>query len=1328
MNVEKTEEEARNGLQSPLLIQDENGNKTTCNKTNLTPSMNCTTGTNRNSVSQNNKIERAEDADFKDMGDIKSISLNQQCVGTLDIQKTPGDFVRVSPALSDTGATCVPSSAGQTCLCVLDHNLKEPTRFQKDHLDLTGRQGKSIEQFIPCNLTDTNFTMHLTSELNQNVNIKDEAGHASMTLDFANVDASLAISKTLEETRENDHEDMCFTLCMSSEDVIVRKSFDTSSPEKPFSSSVLEASGGLNMSNNICSDLAMLPSASSGACEQPVKDTNYVDIASQNRESSKKEMQPLKVVGEWVEPHCKSSISPEYFCMYEDAPTKYLHSTPQHNKTDKRPTEIGVNYLASDLCILPIQSFDESIEQKQVLNGASKHITKEQNAFKNSVFQDVQTKSVAYESIPKSITKLEGTISPELKCEATFVVFSPVACESHSTACTSTPIEKSKNTTFTVSALSEVGDIPSKLGKNDTVGREHGRKTSLKSSLGQIAGKPANGSPATLMATKTRKIEIVSFPKPNFKNVKPKVMSRPVIQSKESASSKSLGLPQLSAISSSSPASSPKQLSSSIKTLKKRIYLDCDTKVATPLNKQHVHKRVSPSQLVCAATHSKNASHRVPKTPALKQNLEDADKASSSNSAYSSVAATAVKYEHNSKGTLSDKMENTNALAHPCISNVHQTWGENEKNLNLRRLSETEALRRDAVNETFELSSVPLVSSVKAGAAQRKNMHKDGTITLRNAPVSKVKVATSIFNSKRGSESKNVCAIKRSPPQRPALPSSSGVGSSPRGISAPVKNSPASQSSSGKSLPKSKVPVLRRTPSISSVSSTQSEQSTCSNNSTSATIIIRNGEWPSTNGHQNGTSGSIFLKPVPRPRVHSLKSTPKGTKTKSGVLNQCLPNSSGTLLQAKKTSEARSNQLLGTPGRNGPRCLSVLNSFDKGKQRTSKSSCIQTQTSPDAHSYEIKTHELAQYKAKCENQSGIILQLKKLLACSNRKFEALTVVIQHVQSEREEALKHHEELSQELVNLRGELVTTSAACEKLEKDRNELQAAYEGFVQKLNQQHQNDLAELEERLKEFYTAECEKLQSICIEEAEKYKEQLQKQVDNLNITHENFKIELETSHSEKIEELKKEYESSFSELKNVHELERKSLEASFREKQESLEKKIDELKQDNDSLNEKLKLEEQKRIAKEKANLKNPQIMYLEQELESLKAVLEIKNEKLHQQDIKLMKMERLGENNTTLMDKLKKIQQENEELKARMNKHVELSRQLSTEQAVLQESLEKESKVNKRLSMENEELLWKLHNGDLCSPRKLSPSSPSMPFQSPRNSGTLSSPTVSPR
>ncbi|KAB0347518.1 hypothetical protein FD754_012375, partial [Muntiacus muntjak] len=393
--------------------------------------------------------------------------------------------------------------------------------------------------------------------------------------------------------------------------------------------------------------------------------------------------------------------------------------------------------------------------------------------------------------------------------------------------------------------------------------------------------------------------------------------------------------------------------------------------------------------------------------------------------------------------------------------------------------------------------------------------------------------------------------------------------------------------------------------------------------------------------------------------------------------------------------------------------------FHTGRQKSPRSLCIQTQTSPDVLSSE-KALELAQYKSKCAKQSGIILQLKQLLSLGNTKFEALTVVAQHLLSEvrTQKQPSHHG-------GGRGREVTVSTTCEKLEKARNELQIAYEGFVQKLNQQHQTDLTELENRLKEFYTGECEKLQNIYIEEAEKYKTQLQEQFDNLNATHETSKLKIEASHSEKIELLKKAYETSLSEIKKSHEMEKKSLEDLLYEKQESLEKQISDLKSENDALNEKLKSEEQKRISREKANLKNPQIMYLEQELESLKAVLEIKNEKLRQQDVKLMKMEKLVDNNTALVDKLKRFQQENEELKARMDKHMAISRQLSTEQAVLQESLEKESKVNKRLSMENEELLWKLHNGNLCSPKR-SPTSPATPFQSPRNSGSFPSPSVS--
>ncbi|XP_039396237.1 microtubule-associated tumor suppressor 1 isoform X3 [Mauremys reevesii] len=1278
MNVEKSENKAKNGLQSPLFIRDENGNKFTCNTT--TPlSITHTTNINGNSASQCNKMADHEDnMDFKDVNDFTTISLNQECIGALDLQKTGGEFICRGASLSDIDATCVSSATEQTCIYVLKQNIKEPTSLLKENLALKGVQNQSTDQPVPYRQIDCNCTMHLTPlEWSKNSDIENEVGFAHVALEVTGVNESLHMVKNLGETMGSENEDAFLPLTfISSDEMHMRKSFETSSPEKTPSSSVLEASGGPNTSNN-CSDLVVPPLPSpdvGGVSEQSLKGTNYVDVAPQNRESQEMENQSLKLVAEWLDCHSKNSVSLEHFNMDKDS-KKYLHSTPEHAETDTSPTKMLINCSVNDLYALPIQSFDASTDQEQVVNKVSEHLAKEQNvSAKNTAFQDVPTYFAVSESIQSSIPKPEGAATAELKCEATFVVFSPTAGETSPDSCISTSMTGSRKPKFSVSAFAEAGDGPSKFGKNDALMRGCNRKISLKTSSEQIAVKPKNRSPIVSTITKARKAEIVSFPKPNFKNVKPKVISRAVLQSKDNASLKiSPRSPQLSTASSSSPVSSPRQLPSSIKALREKRDLDSDTKAEIPMTKPHkqpLNKQLFPSQVVHATTHSKNASLKIPKTLSIKQTPEDIDKASSSNSASSSVSAAVVTCVQNSKGKLNEKMESKKSLAQPCVTSTYWSGAENEQNCNLGTLLETEELIKDPANETFEVDPVPLVSSAKTGAAQRKNMHKEGPITLRSIPAPKVKVVPSVFRSRRGSENKNVCTTKMSSPQRAVLPSSSA---------------------------------------------------------TSATIIIKNGEWPSKATCQNGISGSISLKPVPRPRVYSLKSTPKGTKNKSGSLNQCIPKSAGPFLPARKTSEPRGNQILGTPVLNGPhRLLSGFNSVERGKQRTPKSSCIHTQTSPAVHSTETKTRELAQYKAKCENQSEIILHLKKFLASSNQKFEALTVVIQHLQSEREEALKQHKELSQEFLNLRGELVTTSAACEKLERDRNELQAAYEGFVQKLNQQHQNDLTELEERLKQFYTGECEKLQSICIEEAEKYKAQLQEQVDNLNITHENFKLELENSHAEKIEELQKEYESSLLELKNAHELERNSFENSFKEKQESLEKRIDELKRENDSLNE--KLEEQKQIAKEKANLKNPQMMYLEQELESLKAVVEIKNEKLRQQDIKLMKTEKLVEKNTVLMDKMKKFQQENEELKARMDKHMQLSRQLSTEQAVLQESLEKESKVNKRLSMENEELLWKLHNGDLCSPKKVSPSSPPMPSQSPRNSGSFSAPTVAPR
>ncbi|XP_060102399.1 microtubule-associated tumor suppressor 1 isoform X1 [Heteronotia binoei] len=1289
MNVEELEEI---GLQPPLIIRDENGNKCVCRNAAL-PSL------NGSPASQYQEAEHEDYIELKDTNDLINRA-SHPCTEAEDLQKVASDYICMGTM--DLEAVHIPASKEQYYMHALKQNVTEPTSLLKDSLAVKSIQNLGTEESVPYCQADC---MHFAAvELTESTTIQDELDCSQIGQEGASPSESFITVINMES--KCNEEGSGHQVFASSGEMNTRDNLTNS-----VNSYKLDDPGNHNMVNMNLDRGIPLANVLSVTGDNI---TNYIDLVSKNREWHENQG---KQGAEWVNSCYRDSPELEPFKWYESEP--YMHSTPEHDEDNKWAAKHGKDGAVNALCPLAIQSFDEHLEKEFCKDGETltkgPNFSENDQAFLEGCAQESET-------MQNGIPKLEKAVLPEPKCEATFVVFNPIACENGSI---SPFTDSSKNTTCVVFAMAdEVGGI-SKAGKNNHMVKECARRTSFRSNSERVTVKPVTRSPLAPTITKARKAEIVSFPKPNFKNVKPKVVSRPIPQLKESAALKAAQRsPQLSTTSSFSPSSSPRQTSSSIAVLRKKIDLERGTKAETPMNKtykQHFNKHL-PSQAVHAATHSENTSHKVTKTAVLKQNVEQVDKARCPNSTFLSVSG-AVTYANNTDGTLNDKMEIVESCVRPCTLNICPVPQEEQQNDCLGVPTEKSA--QDAVNEGVGLARLPSASSPKGERTQLQSLPKDTPVILRNIPDSR-----RTFCSKRGSDSKNVHATKVSSPQRAVLPLNSGTEYfTPKGRLASARALPGSFTTSGKLIPKSKVPVkgqgFRRTSSVSSVSSTQSDQSTCSNKSTSATIIIKNGEWPSKSACQNGSA----IKPVPRPRVYSLKNTPKGTKRKFGVVSPCVPKSAGTLLPGRKTSDSKGSQQSGPAGQNGPRSLfSAFTSVDKGKQRSPKNSCIQTRSSAEVHSTETKTHELTQYKRKCEHQSGIIQQLKKCLASSNRKFEALTLVIQHLQSEREETLKQHKELSLELIHLRGELGTTTTACEKLEKDRNELQAAYEGFVQKLNQQHQSDLAELEERLKQFYTAECEKLQTICIEEAEKYKAQLQEQVDDLTFTHENFKIELEASHTERIEELKREYESSFSELKNVHESERKTLQESFQEKQEELEKKIAELQSENDSLNEKLKLEEQKRIAKEKANLKNPQIMYLEQELESLKAVLEIKNEKLHQQDNKLLKMEKMVENNTALGEKWRKLQQENEELKARMDKHMELSRQLSTEQAVLQESLEKESKVNKRLSMENEELLWKLHNGDLCSRRSLSPTTPPMPLPSPRNSGSFSSPTMSPR
>lgn len=317
-------------------------------------------------------------------------------------------------------------------------------------------------------------------------------------------------------------------------------------------------------------------------------------------------------------------------------------------------------------------------------------------------------------------------------------------------------------------------------------------------------------------------------------------------------------------------------------------------------------------------------------------------------------------------------------------------------------------------------------------------------------------------------------------------------------------------------------------------------------------------------------------------------------------------------------------------------------------------------------------------------------------------------------AKREEALKQKRDLEGELCTIKQELAGCMSCCERLQKEKEEARVTFEEArvtceetLQRLQKEKKAELLQLEERLRAFYSAEWDKTHQAYQEEANKCQALMQQQVEEVRSKQEALRKEQEVCHAQQMEAVTQQYETTLQELQKTHQQNVNALDKTLKDSEASLSRQIEELASENNNLKMKLQAEEEKRRILSENSQKDAHTLYLEQELESLKVVLEIKIEQLHQQDKKLMHMDKLVETNVQLEECLTKLQQENEDYRARVDKHAERSKQLSSEQAVLRQTLQKETNVVKRLSMEKEELVWRLHNYDVTSTlRRISPQS----------------------
>ncbi|KAK2846713.1 hypothetical protein Q5P01_009712 [Channa striata] len=350
---------------------------------------------------------------------------------------------------------------------------------------------------------------------------------------------------------------------------------------------------------------------------------------------------------------------------------------------------------------------------------------------------------------------------------------------------------------------------------------------------------------------------------------------------------------------------------------------------------------------------------------------------------------------------------------------------------------------------------------------------------------------------------------------------------------------------------------------------------------------------------------------------------------------------------------------------------------------------------------------IQQLRDRCEQQDlqlqSLQAQLKKASLC----MEVFIITTQHFCHQSESAIVKERELSQELARIRDEVAFSVAHWEQLQQEKQEVERRFEAELLGLRARQQRELGELEERLKEQHVAETESLQAQQRAELEELQFKQQEQIEEMTENHEGSLMEMETAHNDTLATLQEEHARTVKNLKMAHEQQKKSLEEEFEKIRLSLQDQVDTLTFQNRSLRDRAKRFEEalRKSTDEQIVDALAPYKHIEEDLKSLKEVLEMKNQQIHQQELKISELEKIqAEKNVYLEERVQVLQQQNEDLRERIDKNLAVSRQLSEENANLQVHVEKESNEKKRLSRTNEELLWRLQTGEL-SPR-MSPSS----------------------
>eukprot|EP00090_Calanus_glacialis_P010277 TRINITY_DN18660_c0_g1_i3.p1 TRINITY_DN18660_c0_g1~~TRINITY_DN18660_c0_g1_i3.p1 ORF type:complete len:2160 (-),score=462.58 TRINITY_DN18660_c0_g1_i3:1392-7538(-) len=266
------------------------------------------------------------------------------------------------------------------------------------------------------------------------------------------------------------------------------------------------------------------------------------------------------------------------------------------------------------------------------------------------------------------------------------------------------------------------------------------------------------------------------------------------------------------------------------------------------------------------------------------------------------------------------------------------------------------------------------------------------------------------------------------------------------------------------------------------------------------------------------------------------------------------------------------------------------------------------------------------------------------------------------------------QMSKEIEVANLQISTKDEAHKDLEERHSKELLSFQSSMQELKTEHERNQRELNEK----HIKETDNLKQDTLTQMHHKVAKQEEDVAKLMNKHKEEVVSLEQTHTEMIESLKSKFIDQEAKLK-----------CNFSDEKSSLDERISEL-------NAKIKTLEDNLMHGSDYRLKTAQnkMTNLQQEIDSLKTVVDMRTSEVHELRAEKVKLEEKLEQFDQQQISIRKFTAQVEDLKEQLTAKCDIEQKIMEENRHLHHLVQKENFEKKRLSMENEQLSWKMNQG----------------------------------